>query len=426
MNLSTTNLVRWGKLLSTYFAGQGAMQVMQLLTGFLLINCLSKQDYSTFTIVIAIQSTTAVLVELGISSSLTALIGRRFGDFDLVGRYLSACRYYRDRLLVLGGVVLLVLFYLISPRYEWGYGLWLVLWLSVILALVFQAWGAIYGPIFMLHDRLREMYVISVSASAWRLIMIVGIYLAGWLSTPTVLIFGALQMCIMGWGAREFAKPLMVEPPAGADLSVEKKDILSQALPRAPSNVFYAFEGQITIFIMGILGATSSVAELGAISRLGMLFILFRRAGGIVIGPYFSKLDTKYVGPRALFCIAASIVLCVSTSGFTYFFPQVPLLLLGDGYQHLELEVFLLIFSSSLSIVTVTVFSICVARKYIFPWFSIVDLGPTCVVMIAGFFIWDLSQLTHVLYYSIAMASAKLVSMVFILLVGIKREGDFD
>jgi O-antigen/teichoic acid export membrane protein len=422
LNLSTANLTRWAKLLSTYFAGQGAMQVMQLLTGFILIRCLSKDGYAIYTIVIAIQCTTGVLVELGISSSLTALIGKRYANTEVMGRYFTACRFFRDRLLLIGGGVLLVVFYLISPKYGWGYGYWFILWLSVIAALIFQAWGAIYGPVFTLHNRLREMYVISVSAAAWRLVMIVGIYLTGWLTAATALIFGALQMCITGWGAREFAKPFMQVPPPDADLSVEKKDILSQALPRAPSNVFYAFEGQITVFILGVLGATSSVAELGAISRLGMLFILFRRAGGVVIGPYFSKLDTPYVRSRAMFCIAASVGLCLVSSGFTYFLPQVPLFLLGPSYQHLDFEVFLLIFSSSLSIVTITIFSICVARKYIFPWFSIVDLGPTCLVMVAGFFIWDLSQLVNVLYYSIAMASVKLLSMLFILFLGIKRE----
>ena len=97
-------------------------------------------------------------------------------------------------------------------------------------------------------------------------------------------------------------------------------------------------------------------------------------------------------------------------------------MLLGSEYSHLKYEVFLMILASSLSIVTITTFSISVARKYIFPWFSIVDLGPVCAVMIAGFFIWDLSVLTSALYYAIAMAVAKLLSMLFIITVGLSRE----
>lgn len=398
------------------------MQAMQLVTGFLLINCLSKEDYATFAIVVAIQSTTGVLVEMGITSSLTALIGTDYEDRTLVGRFLAACKYYRDRLLILGGVVLLGIFYMAAPDYGWGGGLWFVLWLSVISALVFQAMGAIYGCVFLLHDRLKEMYVISVAAALFRMFMIVAVYLAGYLNAPVALIFGALQMCIAGWGAREFAKPYMEKIGSDVDLEPQKKAILSQALPRAPSNVFYAFEGQITIFAIGILGATSSVAELGAISRLGMLFILFRRAGNIIVNPYFAKLQANQVLMRALVFILGSAVFCFLVSGFTYFLPEVPLLLLGSEYSHLKNEVFLMILASSLSIITITTFSICVARKYIFSWFSIVDLGPVCTVMVGGFFVWDLSVLTNALYYSIAMAIAKLCSMLFIIVVGLSRE----
>ncbi len=397
---------------------------MQLLSGFILINCLSKGDYATYTLVIAIQSTTAVLVELGFSSSLTALIGKRYSNHEAVGRYIAACRLYRDRLLILGGVVLLAVFYTAAPRYGWGDGLWFVLWLSVIGALTFQLWSAVHGPVFVLNDRLRTMYTIGVSASVWRLIMIVVVYLAGWLTATTALIFGALQACINGWGAREFAKDYTKPPPAGADLSVEKKEILGQALPRAPSNIFYAFEGQITVFVIGLLGVTNSVAELGAISRLGMFFILFRRAGGIVVSPYFAKLDARFVRSRALLVIAGCFVFCLLVSGFSYYFPQVPLFLLGQGYQHLEFEVFLMLTTSALSVVTLTVFSICVARKYIYPWFALVDLGPVALVMIGGFFVWDLGELVNALYYAMAMAVAKLFSVFFILLVGLRRESE--
>lgn len=422
MNLSTANLVRWGKLLSTYVAGQGAMQAIQLVTGFLLINCLSKQDYATFTIVIAIQSTTGILVELGFSSCLQGLIGRRYRDHEVVGRYMAACRYYRDRLLVAGSIGLFAVFYLFAPKYGWDYGLWLILWLTVVTALFFQAQGAVYGPAFTLNERLKEMYVISVSASVFRLAMITGVYLLGWLTGPTALVFGALQVCIGGLGAREFAKGYMVPPPPDADLSEEKKEIRSQALPRMPSNVFYAFEGQISVFILGLIGATSSVAEIGALGRLGMLFILFRRASGVLVNPYFAKLDVRDVPQRGFLLIAACFGFSALVSVFTYFFPGVPLFVLGDGYQHLDYEVFLMLMASSLGVVTITTFSICVARKYIFPWFAAVDLVPSTVVMIGGFFVWDLSQLTNALYYMLAITLAKLCSILFIFVYGIGRD----
>jgi hypothetical protein len=252
--------------------------------------------------------------------------------------------------------------------------------------------------------------------------MIIGAYQMGWLTAPVALVFGALQLCIGGWGAREFAKGYMVPPPQDADLSTEKKEIRSQALPRAPSNIFYAFEGQISVFILGLIGATSSVAEIGALSRLGMLFILFRRASGILVNPYFAKLEVRDVPSRAFILIAGAFAFSALVSVFTYFFPELPLFILGEGYQHLHYEVFLMLMSSSLGVVTITTFSICVARKYIFPWFAVVDLLPSTLVMVGGFFIWDLSQLTNALYYMIAITVAKLGSILFIFAYGLRRD----
>lgn len=185
---------------------------------------------------------------------------------------------------------------------------------------------------------------------------------------------------------------------------------------------FYAFEGQITVFILGLIGATTSVAEIGALSRLGMFFILFRRASGILVNPYFAKLEVRDVPQRGFLLIAACFGFSALVSLLTFFFPEVPLFILGEGYQHLHYEVFLMLMSSSLGVVTITTFSICVARKYIFPWFAAVDLLPSTFVMVGGFFIWDLSQLTNALYYMIAITVAKLGSILFIFVYGIRRD----
>jgi O-antigen/teichoic acid export membrane protein len=402
--------------------GQGLTQLLQLASGFILIRWLTKDAYATFTLVMAIQGTTQALVEMGISQSLTGLIGRKIYDFKAVGRYIAACRYYRDRLLLIGCTLLFGFFILIAPRYGWTEGLWIWLWLSVVLALVFQAWAAIYSPVFLLHQDLKTIYTIGVGSGAMRLAFIAGAHVFGILTAPLALMFGALQSCVGGWSARVMARSRIEEPDKMEDLTPEKKAILSQALPRVPSNIFYAFEGQITIFLIGIFGTTAGIAEIGALSRLAMLFLIFKKAGNILISPYFAKVDSQHVLPRTIFLIIGTFAFFVAVSGFTYAFPQPFLFILGDGYQHLGYEVFLIISVSALRLVNMVVFSVCVARKYIFSWFAVVDVVPLLIVMVVGFTLIDLSSLTSVLYLSFAMALTKLMSKFFILAVGLRRE----
>ena len=410
------------RLLATYIVGQGATQVLQLITGFLLVHWLTKDAYATFTLVIAVQSTTAVLVELGLSQSLVAFIGKKYKDAEVAGRYVAACRYLRDRILIAGGVVLFVFFYLVSPKYGWSDGVWVVLWFSVISALVFQAWSGIYSPLLLLDKNLKVIYSIDIASGAIRLGLISFTYLFGLLSAPLVLLYGATQACFAGWASREKTRSMIQEPPAGVSLHAEKKEILSQVLPRVPSSVFFAFEGQIAIFLISIFGATSNIAELGAMGRLAMLFVIISRANGVLIAPYFARLASRQVFAKSILFVCGSLLFVMASSGFVFCFPEPFLWVLGDGYQHLKFEVFLVMTVSALNLVSMLIFSICLSRKYIFPWYSIVDIGPVCVAMILGFMLMDLGTLSGVLYYSMLMAVVKMLSVGFVLAFGLSQE----
>lgn len=422
MNLSRAKLARWAKLLTTYFIGQGAAQLLQLVTGFLLIRWLTKDAYATLTLVIAIQGTSQALVELGISQALTAVIGKKIGDPHAVGRYIAACRYYRDRLLIIGSAVLLLVFVLIAPKYGWDEGIWGWLWLSVVLALVFQAWGAFYNPIFLLNQNLTTFYTINVGSGAMRLALVTLAHLFGVLTAPLALFYGALQACVAGWGAKELASAQVVTPDEADDLSTEKNELLGQAVPRMPSNIFNAFSGQITILLMAIFGTTASLAEIGALGRLGMLFIIFRQASRMLVVPYFSKIESDGVQWKVMASMVGVLVFSFGVSAVAYAFPQPLLLILGEGYQHLGYEIFLVVGTQALGLVSTIASAISVGRKYVFSWFAMIEVVPVVVVMVLGLALMDLSHLTNVLYYGLIVVCTRLVIKVFILCAGLRRE----
>lgn len=399
------------------------MLLTQLVCGFALINFLTKSDYATFTIVMALQGTAMILVDLGITQSLTALIGKGIKDRIFVGRYLVACRQLRNYMLVFGSAVLLVIIYFAAPRFEWSFSLSLFLWICLCLTLLFSSVGAVYKPVFLLKQNLVHLYKVDALAGVSRLLLILAAFTFGFLSASVAILLGVIQAAISGLGLWQLSRKNVEYPDSEANLSAERKEIISQTLPRAPGYAFFAFEGQITIFIISLLGTTMNVAELGALGRLAMLFLIFNRMGSNLVGPYMSKLDSHQVLSKTMFFTLITTVFFTAVAGISYVFPEPLLLLLGDGYQHLRLEVFLVVLAACIRSIDVIIYSICLSRKYVYSWYSLVDILPVVVVMILGFALMDLSQLTNVLYYSVAIAVIRLLSKIFIAAVGLSREG---
>ncbi|WP_269526539.1 lipopolysaccharide biosynthesis protein [Coraliomargarita parva] len=422
MNLSPQRLQRWATLLGTYFFGQGATQVIQLICGFLLINLLSKEAYATFTIVMAIQSTSSMMVELGFTQAMVSLIGKRVNNPSVVGRYAKACFYYRDRMLLIGALVLLVVFYVCAGKYGWESGLWVLLWFVVVLSLIFRCWDSIYASVFLLRQEIRTVYLVRGSAGLVRLSCIGLSYVLGVLTAPLALLIGTIHEFIIGYRNRQLVKPGIHFPEKGEDISHEKRELLSQSLPRAPSIAFFAFEGQITIFLIGIFGALSAVAEVGALGRLGMLFVVLNRMGGVLVSPHFAKLESHQVPRRVAFCLGVTALVSLVIAASGYFFPQLFLLVLGAKYQHLQFEVFLVVSASAARLLDFYTYSICIARKYIYSWFSIADIVPLVLAMIAATMILDLSSLRGILYFSLTMVVVRFLTKLCILAIGLSRE----
>ncbi|MEM7790761.1 MAG: hypothetical protein AAF546_05110 [Verrucomicrobiota bacterium] len=408
--------------MATYFFGQGSTQVIQLVTGFIIINFLTKDEYATFALVLAFQSMANVLVELGITRSLVPLIGKEYDDKALVGRYFAVCRFFKNVTLSIATLALLITFYFAAKKYEWGLGSWLFLWSTVIIALQGFTVGSIYSSIFLLRQEIKTLYKIGLLSGSSRLILIVITQFVFGLSAHLALLYGSIQALIGGYLKKFYAKGWHTEPPKNDRLSKEKKEVLKLSLPRAPSVAFFAFEGQFTIFLMGVIGTTEGLGEIGALGRLGMLFIIVNKMGTVLVSPHFAKREVNQVLPHTIFSVGAASCFGLVVVGFVYLFPQSLLFLLGEGYQHLQLEIVLVVMASALRFIDIVSFSICLSRKYIYPWFSLVDILPLIVAMIIGLVFFDLSSVRNMLYFGLSMALIKLFTKFFILFIGIGRE----
>lgn len=422
MSAGASKFGRWGWLLSKFLLGQGATQLIQLVTGFLLIRWLDKGDYATYTLVMAILGTSSILFGLGLSQCLTGLIGKRVDDPEFVGRYIRASRSLRLSLLGLGAIILFAVFYWISGKFEWGGLLWVGLWLFVICSMYLKIWEQTYSPVLLLHQQIGRVYLLGTLSGLGRLLLVLASAAISLLSAPLVLLFNVLQAASNSIGTFWMARSSVALPGRGESCASERREILKLSLPKLPSFCFSAFSGQLIIFIVGVLGTRGDVAEIGALTRLAMLFVVFKRFGAVIVMPYFAKLDFVNVPARLGLLVMAMLALLFSVSGIVYLYPAPLLFLLGEGYQHLGFEVFLMITLALVRVCNVQIVSVCDARKYVFAWHSIAVVGPQLIAIVAGALIWDLGVLTNVLYFALLLALTRISSNSGILLTGLSKE----
>lgn len=415
---------RWGTLVSTFLAGQGMVQALKLIAGFLIINWLSKDSYADYTLIVAILGTTSVLVSLGFSQCLTGLIGRRVQEPKVVGRYVRACLYYRNRLLLGGAVILLGVMVFISDGIGWSVPTSLLYWALIVGSLYFHPIQAVYSPILLLQQRLVETYSLSLISSLFRISLLVFVYFMGWLSAPTAVACAIVQEMVAAFGKYWLIREQVEMPATDADVSSEKAEIRRQTLPRVPSLIFTAFSGQLVVFLIGIFGTREGIAEVGALGRLAMIFMVLQKAGGVLIGPYFAKLNAELVARHVLRLYAGMILLTISISLCVYLIPGALLWVLGDGYAHLGFEAFLVVLAALIRVSSMITFSVCNARKIVFSWFSIADVLPQLIIIATWLIFFDLSVLANVLYFGIAMAASKWFSKSLILYCGLRKSGD--
>src|SRR2546429_7619042 len=85
--LTSSRVQRWAGLITSFLAGQGLIQLLNVVTGFLLLRWMSVESYAQFSIAFGFQSMLQWLVDLGTVGAIVALVGNRGKEREVVGKY---------------------------------------------------------------------------------------------------------------------------------------------------------------------------------------------------------------------------------------------------------------------------------------------------------------------------------------------------
>jgi hypothetical protein len=177
----------------------------------------------------------------------------------------------------------------------------------------------------------------------------------------------------------------------------------------AANSVFYCFQGQITIFLISFFAhRITSVAEVGALSRLAMIFSVLTNLLTNVFVPAFARcqderklrwLYAAIAGGVAAFSL--SIILCA------WIFPNEFLFVLGNKYAHLHRELLLMVGGAIFSALTGTFWALNASKAWVTgAWLYIPLTLVTQAVLIPY---TDFSTVTGVLTFNLLSAVPNLI-----------------
>lgn len=408
-SLSWEQLQRWSLRVFGFVLGQGLVQFLNLITGFLLIRWLSVNEYAAYSLVSGFQGTVCVLVELGLGGSIVALVAGRT-DKHMVGGYIRSARFYRNRFLLFMVPAIAITFAMLAARQ--GLDPWMIALLltGILAALYFESWTAYYTVPFLIHQELRRYYRTQAITSGFRLAGSAILHVASVLSAWVAVIVNTTAIAIQGWVYRRDARRHIVEPLRADPL--KNREMLDYIRPMIPGTIFFAIHGQLTVLLISCFGKSQEVAEVGALGRLGQMFLLLTAFNSVVIAPNIANISRERLALRYVSFLVGAIAVCLTLMTLTLWQPEALLWIIGPTYMHLKIELAWSIGASCLAYICSVMWTMHAARKWTFGWCVRAYIMIVVAVETCGIAFMDLSSAAGVIRLSVYAALATLVVLI--------------
>jgi hypothetical protein len=275
---------------------------------------------------------------------------------------------------------------------------------AIMASLYFQTWTAVYSVPLLVHQKLRLYYRVPALLGALRLACSFGLHILMSLAAWMAIWINTFTIFLQGWFYRREAARQVIEPRS-ADPETNR-EVVGYVRPMIPGSIFFALQGQITIYIISWFGQTSSVAEVGALGRLAQLFVLLAAFNSVVIAPNIAKLPSHMVPRRYLQVLGGAVGASLALLAFVFFVPDGILWLLGKKYVHLRPELVWMLGAACIDYISGCMWTMHSARRWIFSWGVWSYIVVVLAAQVSGVAFMDLTTTHSVMLFSLYTAMA--------------------
>ncbi len=419
--MSTPNGIvrRWLGLLGAYFSAQAVAQLAGVFAGLLLVRHLPLREFALYSLALSAVSFFVFASDLGSTTSLLyfARMTREQGGEAEFARYLAAVSSLRRGAFALGALGVLVIFPAVGLSRGFARGETL----GATVAILFAVWGQISGSISLLTLRLRDgyrrAYAAEMAGGIVRLVGAAGLILLGALSGWLAVFSNAAgAVTIAAWSRA----PRALSAPVGESLVRYRREVLRYLTPSLPAARDYSIQGPLVIWLAATFGSTRTIAEVGALGRLAMLFSLFNGLVPTLLLPRLSHMtDDRHWQKRSLAFAALLLALGGSVWALSRVAPGPFLWILGSRYAGLTHELPFSIAAAVLGLLGAYFVAVNLSRSWN-RWEGLAVLGLAASQAVLVAFL-PVGTTAGALAFNVASAAVGLVLQVLIYAVGCRR-----
>lgn len=368
-------LRRWAWTLFRFALMQTLAQVASVMTGILIVRILAKQDYAFYTIANTWLGALLIMSNGGITDAATAIGGRVWDDRFRLGQVVRAAMRIRRSLGLM--MVAPIIGILVGTLARAGASTATIVGLTLLVTLagLCQISNGVLLVVPRLKGKIRQLQWIDLGAAALRLALTAGAALA-YLDALAAL-FVSLVINVAQYLTLSRWTGSLIDRQAPVDHSV-LWEIRRNVARQWPSQVYYVFQSQIGVVLLSLFGTTGGVADLGALNRIGIVFLIVGALMQSIVLPRYARCqDIRELRSFYVEIVVGFSILALIPVGMALLAPRPILWVLGPRYEHLSLELFLVTAQVALAAVAGIAWNLNTIRAWVEPWWLAIPANLT-------------------------------------------------
>ena len=356
--------LRRARVVGSFALAQAAVQAIGFLSGIIVVRQLEQREYAYFTIANTMQGTINVLADIGISIGLISIGGRVWQDRNRFGQLIRTALHLRRNLGAVAAVIVTPVLYFMLVKNGASVAYAAALIGLVLVGLYSQLTVGVLSVVPRLRSDVRRIQFIDLTGAIARLCFLGGLLFI-FLNAGVAVAVGAVTVLLQYWMLQRYAADVVdLDAPENDD---DRRAMRGFIRSQATNAIFFCLQGQITVFLISFFGRNpNSVAEVGALGRLAMLFAVLSNLLTNVFAPAFARCQSRR---RLRWQYAAIVGGMVAFSGLVLgaalLFPGAFLFVLGNKYAHLERELVLVVAGSVATALAGTFWALNSSRAWI-------------------------------------------------------------
>ena len=408
----------WARTLSKFVSTQLVVQAVGVASGIILVRVMDQREYAFFTVAFAMQSTMNILADSGVGIGLTSIGGRVWQDPHRFGQLINTALRLRKYLAVAAiGIVAPILFWMLT-RNGASLSYAVLLTLLVLVGLSLQLTTVVLMVVPRLHSQIHRVQMLDLFGALARLALICTAYFlflnAAVATLATAASIAVQYLLLKRWTAGDI--------DTRAEESREDRSEITKIIKsQVPNSIFYCLQGQVTIWLIAIFGSTASIAEVGALGRLGVAFAVVGAVMTSIVLPSFARCQSPpQLRRRYLQIVGAFILFGLVLIALARFFPDQMLWILGAKYAHLRTALLLMMGITAFSSVITVMWSLNSTKAWIkYSWLNIPGVLITQAFLLT---LLDISTLEGVLWLGIISLTPTLLLNTVLSYQGLTRK----